>query len=426
VLRPGGVLVLTTRSPGFAWHHPPDRWRFTQQAFEQLLAMYHLDRVVLMDDPEYPGVFVKARKPESWLAPVAELARLDTMTQLRGDPSFYIDGITPMTEPQKWLGLPYQPDGTGYYRFWQPWTQLAQHSGNLVVIPPPGRHDYVPNEDQIAEFDLVARQRPGGPDMLRDWRRWQGRAKLVYETDDNILAPDPSGLPHLLDDAWQASVRECLATSDLVTCSSWPLLEVLSAYNDNVRVIPNFIHQDLLAVERPRRAQLTLCWAGGVSHLQDLMVVQDPLRQVLDQHPTVDLHMLGVDYRPMVGGRGRFTNWQPDVWDYYRAIDGDIGVIPLADTPFNRCRTPIKALEYAALGIPVVASDVEPYRGFVVDGVTGYLAATPTDWQRRLRELINDPAARAELGAKARQLAADHTIQQHWRQWAAAYQEVCS
>src|SRR4249919_3876522 len=59
-LRPGGVLVVTTRSPGFAYHHPPDRWRFTQAAFSEILDRVGLERRVLMDDPEYPGVFCKA------------------------------------------------------------------------------------------------------------------------------------------------------------------------------------------------------------------------------------------------------------------------------------------------------------------------------------------------------------------------------
>jgi glycosyltransferase involved in cell wall biosynthesis/SAM-dependent methyltransferase len=409
VLRPGGVLVWTTRSPGFAYHHPPDRWRYTSQAMAEILGRLNLEPMVVMDDPEYPGVFVKARKPTGWV-----WASLDG-----------IDGVTEMREPRKWLGLPANPDGAGYYRMWQPWTQLQQHSGHEVLLPPPGAHDGISlNEDEVAAFDLVCQQRPNGRAILRDWRRWQGRTNLVYEADDNLLEPDPSGLPAWLDDTIQETVTECLRMASLVTVSTEPLAEVFRPHNPNVAVLPNCIHEDMLTIQRPRNEQVTVGWAGGATHLQDIALIQEPLTTILDKTPA-GLHFLGMDYRSLFAGRGRWTGWQPDIWDYYQAVDFDIALCPLEPTAFNACRTPIKALEMAALGIPVVASDTLPYRDFVVDGVTGYLCRTPADWRARLRELVNDPQARQELGAKARQLATDHTIQQHWVRWARAYEGVC-
>lgn len=81
----------------------------------------------------------------------------------------------------------------------------------------------------------------------------------------------------------------------------------------------------------------------------------------------------------------------------------------------------IKALEYAARGIPVVASDEQPYREFVRHGETGFLAKQPYQFGRYLRDLVNDPQMRTEMGQKARELAGHHTIQQHWGLWADAY-----
>jgi hypothetical protein len=81
----------------------------------------------------------------------------------------------------------------------------------------------------------------------------------------------------------------------------------------------------------------------------------------------------------------------------------------------------IKAQELGALGIPVIASDVEAYRGYVVDGVTGFLVSTPKQWRARLRELAGDEALRESMGAKARELARQHTIEGNWQRWADAY-----
>lgn len=71
VLAPGGVLVLTTRGPGFPLHgYPEDHWRFTVDAMGQIIKAAGLDVLRLEPDlPTDPGVFVKARKPAGWAWP---------------------------------------------------------------------------------------------------------------------------------------------------------------------------------------------------------------------------------------------------------------------------------------------------------------------------------------------------------------------
>jgi glycosyltransferase involved in cell wall biosynthesis len=176
---------------------------------------------------------------------------------------------------------------------------------------------------------------------------------------------------------------------------------------------------------------VTVGYQGGKSHLVDMCAIQDELAGVLDANPDVDLHMIGEDFtplawvrRPWLEERCRFTRWSDDVGDYYRAVDFDIAIAPLADRPFNRAKSHLKALEAAARGIPVIAQDMEPYREFVKDGVTGYLVRTGEEWTKRLTELIHDEQARDELGGNARELARAHTIQGNWHLFEKAYEEA--
>jgi 2-polyprenyl-3-methyl-5-hydroxy-6-metoxy-1,4-benzoquinol methylase len=63
VLRPNGLLVVTTRSPGFPYHgYPHDYWRYTLEDFRKIFADF--DILKLVQDPSqiHPGVFLKARK----------------------------------------------------------------------------------------------------------------------------------------------------------------------------------------------------------------------------------------------------------------------------------------------------------------------------------------------------------------------------
>ncbi len=74
VLRPGGLLLLTTRSPGFPFHpFPVDRWRYTVDVARRIVEAAGLVvwQVVPDSDPASPGVFVRAHKPMHWWAPWA-------------------------------------------------------------------------------------------------------------------------------------------------------------------------------------------------------------------------------------------------------------------------------------------------------------------------------------------------------------------
>ena len=102
----------------------------------------------------------------------------------------------------------------------------------------------------------------------------------------------------------------------------------------------------------------------------------------------------------------------PNRATYHAAKHGVIGLTKSA------------AMEYAARGIPVVASDCEAYRGFVEHGVTGFLVRYEHEWDRYLRDLVNDEAMREQMGAAAKRLAAQHTIQARYGAWQAAYEGV--
>ena len=90
----------------------------------------------------------------------------------------------------------------------------------------------------------------------------------------------------------------------------------------------------------------------------------------------------------------------------------DIGVVPSLPEPYLRYSLSTKLLEYAAMGLPIIASDLATFRAhfdekairFVPGGDPGLLAAA-------FRELAADPAAAARLGAEAHRQAADYAWQ---------------
>jgi len=278
--------------------------------------------------------------------------------------------------------------------------------------------------ERSRESPLIVSQRLSRIEALSTWRRLALDHALVYEIDDDLWHIDRTNfdayLQHTL--ATQDGAEQAIGIADLVTVSTEPLADVVRQFNPNVVILPNHIDARLLEMERPRREKLTIGWAGGDSHLRDLHLIADPLRRVLRDNLQVEFHNLGTDYRKAVNLPGRHTLWQDQIWDYYKAIDFDIGLAPLVKSVFNESKSHIKALEYMALGIPVIASDLPPYNSLVVNGATGFLVRQEHEWRSRLRQLIKDPAMRAEMGAKGKNRRGQWTIQEGWKLWEGAYQ----
>ena len=64
LVRPGGTLLVTTRSEGFPYHpHPVDTWRYTTGALADAVQRLSLVVEQVETDPQVPGVFLLARKP---------------------------------------------------------------------------------------------------------------------------------------------------------------------------------------------------------------------------------------------------------------------------------------------------------------------------------------------------------------------------
>jgi glycosyltransferase involved in cell wall biosynthesis len=80
----------------------------------------------------------------------------------------------------------------------------------------------------------------------------------------------------------------------------------------------------------------------------------------------------------------------------------DINLAPIVDNPHRRAKSAVKMLEAAVVGVPTVASDLEPYR-LIVHGRTGMLATTTASWKQAIVMLARDHARRRAIGQAARE-----------------------
>lgn len=103
--------------------------------------------------------------------------------------------------------------------------------------------------------------------------------------------------------------------------------------------------------------------------------------------------------------------------------DLDVGLVPLRDVPFNRAKSWIKGIEYAAAGVPFVAADLPEYARLVARHGIGRLADRTKDWHRQMARLL-DPGERLD------EIMANHAavkaldIRQGIGQWAGLYLDL--
>jgi glycosyltransferase involved in cell wall biosynthesis len=82
--------------------------------------------------------------------------------------------------------------------------------------------------------------------------------------------------------------------------------------------------------------------------------------------------------------------------------EGDVGIMPLPDTPTSRGKCGLKALQYMAVGRATVVSPVGINREIIRDGENGLWADTTEEWVAQLERLARDPVLRQRLADAGR------------------------
>ena len=84
----------------------------------------------------------------------------------------------------------------------------------------------------------------------------------------------------------------------------------------------------------------------------------------------------------------------------------------MRDDDWSRGKCALKVLQYMAAGLPVVSSQAGANAEVVVEGETGFLAATPQAWAEGIARLAHDAGLRRRMGEAGRRVvAADYSLE---------------
>lgn len=315
--------------------------------------------------------------------------------------------------------------GSRYWRLEDPFKYLNQQKGFICKIGTNGIQD---EELEIADvYVLQSTVDKEGIAKMYYHQQEHGK-KIVCDVDDllEISEDNPHKREHEITDAVFV-IGQTLKIANLVTTTTMYLAEKLKKYNDNVVVLPNYMDMERWGGEvRPNSSkEIRIGWMGSITHLEDIKLVEKPLKKILDEFDNVKLVLMGdIRFKEL------FEGYNVEVrlgvpFDVYpavlRGLQLDIGIAPLVDNEFNRCKSNIKTLEFALCGIPCVASNVEPY----LDSLAYAYPKTDDDWYKDLKLLILSPGHARNIGKIARKtLDRDYSLKDHVNEWVETYKKL--
>ena len=235
--------------------------------------------------------------------------------------------------------------------------------------------------------------------------------RVVFDLDDYLLDVPAYLSVHEHCKKQRPMLEQTLKAVDAVSVSTAPLAHLIGKYNNYAEVVPNYAW----STQEP------------ISHYAD----SQPVRLLIASSDTVRIDFLAPALLEVsqkhnvqivgIGPPGEFlqefgvpTIALPMVaHDQFKAFlverDNTVGIIPLDDNEFNRCKSAIKFFDYALAGIPSVCSAVQPYADVIDDPENGILCLdTQEAWVTALSVMIQDHERRTQTAQEARKRTLQH------------------
>jgi len=259
---------------------------------------------------------------------------------------------------------------------------------------------------RLRRFDRIVVHReafPLGPPVL-EWLLFRSGIPVVYDFDDAIWQGNSSEANRSLQFLkCPGKIATIIRVSRRVIAGNGYLRDYALQYNSHVTVIPTPVDTDRLCpASRVPGGAVTLGWIGSHSSAPYLRAL-DPVLPSLAARFDLRVKVVGANYRCAdveVSGHE---------WQLHREVEDlrsfDIGLMPMPDNAWTRGKCAFKALQYMAVGIPVVCSPVGMNTEVVQDGVNGFLASSTEEWIEKLSLLTQDRDLREAMGRRGRAIA---------------------
>ena len=351
-----------------------------------------------------------------------------------------------LTFDWSWGTKPLQPNGCAWYRCLLPSRELKSHGWGTGIGFPGFNEEFglglmVEDEKAIHGWDIIVfklimhqrildvmdRAKELGQIIVVDIDDWHDG---LDENNRAYAVTDPEKSPDNNRDIY----NKIMEKADALVTSTPFLAEYHSMKHPRVYLVRNGI--DLKRWTQKKTSwtdKPTVGWVGATPwRSRDLEYVADAVGGFINKHDLPFHHSghttaqdapLASDQLGIRKERTTLSSLMP-IMDYPKLFEHmDIGIVPLNNVPFNHAKSFIKGLEYAAAGIPFIASFSPEYEILAQNGV-GRIAHNDEEWEYHLSELMDPQMRSDEAEVNLKNLKKMFTMEIRGSEWDKTYRDI--
>lgn len=226
--------------------------------------------------------------------------------------------------------------------------------------------------------------------------------KIIVDTDDWWEVPkDHPKYEFWKKAATSVQIQSHLLNADAVTCTHERLASVVP---NQTFVLPNCLNYgkgQFRYKKQKDSERVRLLYASTIMNYGNTAIIAGAMKKL--KHLNIEIVIAGYHESPffdilvknLTADESipyRFTPWN-DADNYMSGYEGDIGIIPNKAIEFNSFKSNLKVLEFAAMKIPAVVSNCDPYLGMPVNYFSG-----ENEFVDQVTALVQDAELRKKLG----------------------------
>jgi GT2 family glycosyltransferase/glycosyltransferase involved in cell wall biosynthesis/tetratricopeptide (TPR) repeat protein len=308
---------------------------------------------------------------------------------------------------------------------------------------------FLNDHNRLYDLDVVLIQRnilqPHHVQPLIDACR-DRQLPIVYEIDDNLLqVPADKDLTGIYARSAPAIATLAAAAAEVIV-STEPLATQMRQFNDRVTVMSNVIAEatwlkpitpevvpsPLSNLSNLPTDTFKVLYMGNSSHREDLAMIKTVFERLAQSQVKVRLLVIGGESETAENAPDWYTRISvPQGYESYQlfvpwfrtvAAECNLAIAPLVANEFNQYKSPLKFLQYSAVGLPAIYSQVTPYQEVVNHGVDGILVDNdPEAWYQAIVQCLNHQENLTELANAAQKKVREQYLMANF---ANAYVEI--
>ncbi|UCH23874.1 MAG: glycosyltransferase family 4 protein [Deltaproteobacteria bacterium] len=233
--------------------------------------------------------------------------------------------------------------------------------------------------------------------------------RTIFDFDDAIYTRPSRPHSFITNFKVKRRLHLWLKNSNTVTAPNQFLANYARKFSRSVAIVPMALDME---VWKPRDSDpgsaTTIGWAGAPVNLPLIEKLNQVLTTILNKFPTVQLAIFS-GKKPKLSCNFEYHPYKPGAEPVF-VRNLDIGLLPLYEDEYAKGKSPIKALQYLACGIPVVGNIIGA-TAEILNDQNSMAVANESEWVKALETLIVNRELAKALGRRGQaQVNKNHNI----------------